>query len=162
MHYLVGMIVKAESAEEALEVAEQDADTLVEQGYYDYHSFEGRWGESEALPLGSEKAQQIIKELMEADRADFDRGIEAVRYMIENYTDDQIYNETFSKEDKENTSFYLSRYQFGVLYNNNSGGGVFALDGDLWGSKLDKDADLKYILDKGTDDLWLVTADFHN
>lgn len=162
MHYPIKLIVKADNAEDALYAAERDAEELVERGHYDYYSLEGRWGKSEAVKVTSEEGKKLIKGGMEEDRADFDRAISAVRHMLDTYTDHEIYNEQFTKEDKANSPFYLSRYQFGILYNNNSGGGVFALDGDLWGSRVDNDNDLEQILSKDTDKLWVVVVDFHN
>ncbi len=141
MHYLVKMIVKADDAEEALAQAERDADELIERGTFDWYAMDGRWGNAEALTVGSDEGKALIKEGMESDRADFDRGLEAIRYMLNNFSDDEIYNERFG--DQKNSEFYLSRYQFNVVSGDTNSPCVYAVDGNLWGGKVHNDRDLE-------------------
>ena len=162
MHYFIKLVVEADSAEEAIECAERDANQLVELGEFDYHDMNGRWGDSEAFRVGSENGKELIKEGMEGNRRSFDRGLEAVRYMLENFTDDEIYNENFG--DQTESDFYVSRYQFAAVAGETSCPRVYAMDGNIWGGKVDKDSDMEYVLNKDSDvhQLWVVGIDFHN
>lgn len=163
MHYLVKMLVQAETAAEALEQAERDADTMVEYGYIDWYDMKGRWGDSKAYKATGVKGKALLKEGMEANRSEFDRGLAAIRYMLENYTDDEIYNENFTKTDQKESEFYLSRYQFTVASGRDNSASVYAMDGNLWGSKVDNDKDLDIILHDNKDKkLWVVPVDVHN
>lgn len=158
MHYFVKLLVKADSAEEALQQAQVDADDLVERQEFDWYAMDGRWGDAKAVKASSKEGKALIKEGMDSNRREFDRGLEAVRYMLNNFSDDEIYNETFG--DQRESDFYLSRYQFSLVYGSSCY--LYAVDGDLWGGKVEKDKDLEYILEKDSDNLWVVGVDFHN
>lgn len=160
MHYLVKLLVKADNEEEALEAAERDGNSLVEQGEFDWFTLDGRWDKSVAVKLDSDKGKALVKEGMEASRRDFDKGLEAVKYMLENFSDDDIYNQNFGNQ--RDSEIYLSRDQFRVVAGDSNCPCIFALDGDLWGSRIDNDKDLEYILNKDTENLWIVPVDFHN
>lgn len=161
MHYLVKLIVKADTAEEALQQAESDADTMVEYGYCDWYNMDGRWGTSKAYGVNTKKGKELIKEGMDENRYEFDRAMAAIRYMMENYNDDEIYNENFTQVDQKESEFYLSRYQFTVASGKSNAGVCYAMDGDLWGSRIDNDKDLGHVLAHDAK-LWVVPVDVHN
>lgn len=169
MHYLVKLIVSGEDKEDALRNAVADADSLCEQGRFDWYSEEGRWGKSQAFRVRSKTGKKHIEDGMSAHRDDFDRALKHIRYMMENYSDDEIYNEQFGayediKEFLPEDVNYLSKYQFYVAAGDKTGPYVYSLDGDVWGGCLEKERDLKYVLDKDDDNnkLWVVPIDFHN
>ncbi len=163
MHYFVKLLVQAETAEEALEQAEMDADTLVERGGADWYDFHGRWGDSKAYSVSSKKGKALLEEGMKCNRDEFDRGIAAIRYMMDNFTDEEIYNEDFTKTNQHDSEYYLSRYQFTIAAGRADTACVYALDGNLWGSRLENDKDLANILADNKDKkLWVVPVDVHN
>lgn len=163
MHYLVKMLVQADNAEEALEQARMDCDTMVEYGYIDWYDLNGRWGDSKAYRITTKKGKELIAAGMKESRGEFDMALEALRYMFDNYTDDQIYNEDFTKTDQKESQYYLSRYQFSIAAGRSDAAVVYAMGGNLWGSRVDNDKDLKHILE-GHDKkkLWVVPVDVHN
>lgn len=163
MHYLVRMLVEADSAKEALFQAETDCDTLVELGTIDWYDMNGRWGDSKAYGINSVKGKALLKEGMDNNHREFERALEAIRYMFENFTDDQIYNEDFTKTDQHSSEHYLSRYQFTIASGRSNAACVYAMDGNLWGSRIDNDKDLGHILESNKDKkLWVVPVDVHN
>lgn len=163
MHYLVKMLVKADTAEEALQQAESDADSMVEYQYIDWYDMNGRWGKSEAHSITSKEGKELLKEGMECSRNEFNRAMEAIRYMMDTYSDDDIYNEEFTKTDQKESEYYLSRYQFTVAAGRANAAVVYAMDSELWGSRVDNDNDLKHILDgHDNEKLWVVPVDVHN
>lgn len=167
MHYLVKLVVKGSNATEALEQAVIDADTLVEYGDYDWYAVDGRWGKGKAYGVDSKKGQELLKEGMKFHRQEFDSGLAHIRYMLQHYSDDDIYNENWGEVDRDSLPkdvYYLSKYQFNIADGGRNGAFVYAMDGDLWGGMAQKDSDLEHILNKNNkpDKLWVVPIDFHN
>jgi hypothetical protein len=163
MHYLVKMLVTADNAKEALEEAYTDCETMVEQGIIDWFDMNGRWGESKAYSVKTKAGQKLIREAMDCNRKEFDRALEAIRYMFENYTDDQIYNEEFTKTDQKESEHYLSRYQFTIASGRTNAAALYAMGYELWGSRVENDKDLEHILENNKDKkLWVVPVDVHN
>jgi hypothetical protein len=162
MHYPIRLIVEGEDAETAMVMAEDYADSLVECGEFDWYNLDGRWGKSVPHKLTSQKGRALIKEGLEETRQEFDNAMRHVRYMLEHFSDDQIYNEQFgSWEDRgrppEGVS-YLSRWQFALAGGHSCY--VFA-EGAVWGGAVNSD-DTLVVATKGRDDLWVVLVDFHN
>lgn len=162
MHYLVKLLVEAETAEDALMQAESDCDVMVEHGYADWYDFNGRWGKSKAYKITTKKGKELLEEGMKCNRSEFDRGMEAIRYMMKHHTDEEIYNEDFTKTEQDKSGFYLSRYQFTIAAGRADGAVVYAMDGDLWGGRVENDKDLEHILEDKTRKLWVVPVDVHN
>lgn len=163
MHYLVKMLVQADNAKEALGQAERDADEMVQQGIIDYADFYGRWGDSKAHSIKTKAGKKLLDEGMAENRNEFDRSMAAIRYMMENYTDDEIYNEDFTQVDQKDSEHYLSRYQFTIAAGRANAACVYAMDGNLWGSRVENDKDLTHILEGNKDKkLWVVPVDVHN
>ena len=163
MHYLVKMLVKADTAEEALQQAESDADSMVEYQHIDWYDMNGGWGKSEAYPIISKEGKKLLKKGMECSRDEFNRAMEAIRYMMDTYSDDDIYNEEFTKTDQREGKYYLSRYQFTVAAGRENAAAVYAMDDELWGGRVNNDKDLKRILGgQSNEKLWVVPVDVHN
>jgi hypothetical protein len=157
------MLVEAENGKEALSAAETDCESMVERGIIDWFDMDGRWGTSKAYGVNSVKGKKLLKEGMDSNRSQFDRALAAIRYMMENYSDDQIYNEQFDEKDKKECEHYLSRYQFNIAYGGSNNPSVYCIDGNLWGSRVDNDKDLAHILEnKEGRKLWVVPVDVHN
>lgn len=162
MHYLIRVIVKAENSEEAVEKADSFMGDLVERGEYDWYDLDGRWGKSVGHPISSEKGKELIDEGMKYTRENFDRSMAAIRYMLENYSDDEIFEEKFDKENAP-SEFYLSRYQFNCAYGSGSGNAYVYGSDDVWGSAIDNQKDLARVMqDEDAKDFWVVAVDAHN
>ena len=162
MHYLVKLLVEADNAKEALENARTDADSLVEMGEFDWYNFDGRWGESKAYGAESKKGKELIKEGMEANRRGFNEGLAAVRFMLENFTDDQIYEEDFPKYDDIKDKlpegvYHLSRWNFSRVSSHTNEPAVYSE-----GSRVDSERSLQNQFKYAKRKLWVVPVDFHN
>lgn len=163
MHYLVKLLVEGKTATEALENAESQANDLVELQEFDWYDMDdGRWGKSKAYSAESKKGKQLIKEGMEASRQEFDNAMKAIRYMMDNFTDDQIYEEDFPKwddiKDKLPEGIYsLSKWQFSRIGGHSNASCVYS-EGSRVESQRSLDAQFKYAKEK----LWVVPVDFHN
>jgi hypothetical protein len=168
MHYLIKLLVVGDNAKDALTSAESYAKKLCGDGNgsgtFDWYDMHGRWGDSKAYKLESKEGQAILKEGMEGTRREFNSAMAHVRYMVEHFTDDEIYNGTLKlpegKEKPENV-YYLSRWQFLRAYG--GGNGVYVYSED-WGEAIDCDKDLiaatgEY---KPEGQQWVVAVDFHN
>lgn len=116
MHYLVRLVVKAESAEEAKHEAEYILDNLVQWGEFDYYRLEG--GESgwkdcwTPVPLGSEKGKAWAQDALNDHIAEFKDAMAAIREIVANYTDEEILEEKFNYNASKRR---LSRYQFSKI-----------------------------------------------
>ncbi len=169
MHYLVKLIVEGKDAAEAMVNAESYCDSLCgADGYsgdFDWYDLKGRWGDSKAYKITSKKGKELLKEGMENTRREFDVAMAHVRYMLEHYSDDQIYEEQFgTKEeqdairDQNDKIYYLSRYMFSKA--DGRGNGVYVYN-ESWGGRVENQKDLDYITKDG-EVLWVVPVDFHN
>lgn len=162
MHDAIRLIVQAKDSENALSMAKSYADDLVESKDFDWYDLDGRWGKSVPYKLTSKQGQALVKEGMEATRQKFDDAMRHVRYMLEHFTDDQIYNEQFGKEEDAKMPeevYSLSRWQF-TRAGDRDACYVYGED-MIWGGAIEHDRDLE-IATKGHDDLWVVLVDFHN
>lgn len=163
MHYLAKLLVQGDNAAEALENARTDAEQLVEWGKFDWYDMDGRWGTSKAYSVTSKKGKELIEEGMKANREEFDRALESIRYMMDRYSDDDIYEENFDRRDPNGEGIYVSNYMFSIAGGDPSGPYVYAQDGDIWGGKVERERSLKNILEDNKDKkLWVVPVDFHN
>ena len=166
MHYLLKLVVKGENEKEAMANALDDAEELVNRGDYDWFTMDGRWGESKPYRVNSETGKQHIEDGMSAHRRDFDSAMKHIRYMMDNYSDDDIYNENFGdyRGKLPEDVWYLSKWQFYGASGDKNGPYVYALDGNIWGGYLEKEGDVKHVMDKDSDSnkLWVVPVDFHN
>lgn len=161
MHMLVRLLVEADNAKEALALAESDADDLVERGEFDYHSFDGRWGKSEAYLATSKEGKKHIDDAMAEDKQEFTSGLAAIRYMLENFSDEDIYEENFPKHDDIKDKlpegvYHLSRWNFTQASGNSHGPAVYSE-----GSKVDNQKSLRYQFEYAKNKLWVVPVDFH-
>jgi hypothetical protein len=164
MHILVRLIVEAEDATDAIIAAETFADDLTgENGQdFDWYNFDGRWGKSEAYLIDSAEGKRLLDEGMQFQRNDFDEALEHVRYMLENYTDSQIYEEQLTDlPDKPKGIYYLSRYQFSKV-GGTAGASYIYASADLWGGKVENERELEAALrNANREHIWIVPVDFH-
>lgn len=160
MHYLVRLIVKADSATDALENADSYAQELVERGDFDWYDMNGRWGKSKAVRLSTETGTKMLIDAMQTIRNEFSDNINTVRYMLNTFTNEQIFNNDYSSDEgkrPENVGF-ISRYSMGK-----AGNGQGYIYSESYGGSIDSQKDLDFAL-KGENlkSLWVISVDFHN
>lgn len=158
MHYLVTLIVTAENAEEANSQADSTMMDLIEWKEFDwYHDtpdgsrWDGCW---KPIKLSTKKAQAIVLDAMHGQLAEFKQTMSTIRLMLDNFSDEQIFNEEFTQAD----GHYLSRYQF------SRASGYHANACQLFGENGDtiiNQRGLDYYL-KDPKDQWVVQVDCHN
>lgn len=159
MHYLVSLIVEAEDKEAALSEARTIADNLIEWQEFDWYNEspeDSRWENCwNPIPTASDEAKAILKDAVAGQFEEFKRHLEVIRIMLGGYTDEQIFNEEFTRDPD---GPYLSRYHFSAA------SGVHANACQLFGpggEHIASQRDLNYYLEK-PDNLWIVQVDFHN
>ena len=158
MHYLVRLIVTGDTKEEANNEARWIMDELVEWHEFDWYTVtaeDSRWPDCwSPMRLSSKKAQSIVNETMSEQLEEFKRTMDSVRFILKNYTDEQIFNEEFEPVE----GHYLSRYQFSKAsgYHGNACL-LFGEGGDSITSQKHLDGYLK-----DTKNLWVVQVDCHN
>ncbi len=158
MHYLVQFIVKAEDAAEANNRVNSLLENLVNCGDFDwYHTAEteSRWPDCwNPIRLSDEKARAIAQATIDEQFEEFEDTLTAIRFMLEKYSAEQIFNERF---DQSITEHYLSRYQFTVA----SGHGRIPrqLYGDF--GVITNQRELDRYLEK-SEGLWVVQVDCHS
>lgn len=163
MHYLIRIIVEAKGKRSALAKAEYTAESLVESDDFDSYRLDGPWGKSQGHKLSSPEGRKLIESGMEATRRNFDEAMQHVRYMVEHYTDDQIYTDKFDRAEGEKLPegvSFLSRWQFFRAYGSTHTCNVCGSD-DIWGGPIENDHDLEAATE-GKRNLWVVLVDFYN
>lgn len=159
MHYLVRLIVEADSAEEANSQADSVMMDLIEWKEFDWYHTEAdgsRWeGCWKPIRLSTKKAQAMVRDTMQGQIAEFMDTIATIRLMLDQYSDEQIFNEEF----KQGTAGRdLSRYQF------SKASGYHANACQLYdtnGSSIISQRELDFYL-KDPKNLWVVQVDCHN
>lgn len=158
MHYLVQFIVEAETAEEANDQAESTLENLVQWGDFDwYHTPEtdSRWPDCwKPIRLSEQKAEAMVQATMDAQFKEFEETLATIRFMLEKYNTEQIFNERF---DQSLSEHYLSRYQFMVA------SGYSGTPRQLYGdsSAITNQTRLNRYLEK-PEGLWVVQVDCHS
>lgn len=158
MHYLVRLIVEAYNADEAKGQADDIMGNLIEWREFDWYtpqSSESRWDDCwKPVSLTSKKGQTWVNDAMQGQLDEFKRTMQTVRFMLKEYSDEQIFNEEFEQVE----GHYLSRYQFSRAsgYHANA---CQLFDND--GCSITNQNQLDWYL-KEPKDLWVVQVDCHN
>jgi len=158
MHYLVRVIVEADNADEAKGQAENVMDNLIEWHEFDWYtppSSESRWDECwQPVRLTSKKGQAWVKDAMQGQRDEFRQTMRNVRLMLEQYNDEQIFDEEFEQIE----GYYLSRYQFSRASGYHANACQLFDNG---GCSITNQKQLDWHL-KEPKGLWVVQVDCHN
>lgn len=158
MHYLVQFIVEAENAEEANSKADSILENLVRWGDFDWYNDSAstsRWDECwKPIRLSEEKAKVIVQATMNEQFKEFEETLAAIKFMLEKYSTEQIFNERF---DQSTSEHFLSRYQFTVA--SGHGGIPRQLYADSSAISSQRELD-RYL--ENTEGLWVVQVDCHS
>ena len=158
MHYLVYVVVEAKDEAEANSRTDYIMMDLVEQKEFDWYSGdhdESRWEDCwKPMRLTEKKAQTLLQDAMRWQFDEFKNALATIRLMIDNYTDEQIFNEEFQQVDGR----YLSRYQFSRASGYHANACQLFGEG---GDSITSQKQLEWYL-KDTARLWVVQVDCHN
>ena len=158
MHYPTVILSQAECEQDAHDKALALADELVEQGRYDYYNANSeRWENSgKTYALASELGKKAVELALLANRRTFDMAIHAARMMLQEFTDDQIYEEDFGDGERD---YLPTRWHFGQVYDATS---LIYGDHDVWGGEaIRNDKDFQAATDN-LQSIWVTCLDFHN
>lgn len=158
MHSLIRFIVEADTAEGAKECTRSALDDLLDWHEFDWYSEEtsdSRWEDCwKPVRLNTKKAQASVQAAMQEQFREFKEVMSILRLMIDQYSDEQIFNEAF----EQGTGQHLSRYQFCAASGYRANG---CLVYDTTGSAIINQRQLDYFL-KEPRHLWVVQVDCHN
>jgi hypothetical protein len=151
MHYLIGILTQGETKQEAHGNALAFADELVDRGEFDF--YDGQ--RARTYKLASALGTKAVEGALAANRREFDAALHAVKLMLQEFTDEQIYQDDYPPEPRE---YYASRYEFTQV-----GDGHCYLYGDnaVWGEKIRNDRDYEAAT-ADHDNLWVTCMGFHN
>lgn len=158
MHYLVRFIVEAEDIEDAKDCTRSALDNLLEWHEIDWYteeSQESRWEDCwQPVRLDTKQARAMVRDAIHSQYIEFTEVMAILRNMIDQYSDEQIFEEAF----EQGTGQYLSRYQFSAASGYRANSCVLY---DTNGSAIINQRELDYYL-KEPEHLWVVQVDCHN
>ena len=157
MHYLVTFIVEGVDAIEAKGRTGIALEELIEQHDYDWYAEKAhsRWENCwKAISLETKAGLEIVNQALSLQLSDYKSSMAAIRYMLENYDDEQIFEEDF----KSDTTYYLSRYQLNVASGFQRGGCQLY---DQFGCNISNRHELESYTTK-PNGLWVVQVDCHS
>jgi hypothetical protein len=155
MHYLIRLLTTGADTGEARANALAYADTLVDQGEFDWYDPDS----ARTHKLASELGKKAVEGALARNRDEFMHAIHVIRLMLRDFTDEQIYQEQFDLPDGAAPGYYASRYQFEQAGDD---GPVYVYgDHDVWGGKIMNDRQYQDATDS-KDGLWVTSVKFHN
>jgi hypothetical protein len=151
VHYLIGILTEGETRREAHDNALAFADGLVSGGAFDYYDAQ----RARTHKLASALGKKAVDGALAANRREFDAALRAVKLMLQEFTDEQIYQDDYPPEPRD---YYASRYEFTQV-----GDGHCYLYGDnaVWGEKIRNETDYQAAT-ADHDHLWVTCMGFHN
>lgn len=151
MHYSIRILTQGANKDEARATAFDYADALVDLGEFDYYDAE----DVKTYRLASELGKKAVEGALARNREEFMLSLQAVRLMLQEFTDEQIYQDDYPPEKRD---YYASRWQFSQV-----GEGRSYLYGDraIWGEAIRNDKDFQAATE-GHANLWVTSMDFHN
>jgi hypothetical protein len=151
MHYQISILTGGENQEQARTYALEHANRLVDEGEFDYYQPET----SATYQLASKIGKLTVERALKQNRAAFDAAMVAVRCMVAEFTDEQIYQDDYGDGERD---YFASRWQFSQV----GDGHVYLYGGsDIWGEAIRNDKDFQAATE-GHHDLWVTSMDFHN
>jgi hypothetical protein len=161
MHKLIRIIGHADDRETAAEQAYAFADELVERGDFDHYVVDSDRYEASgySYSLAEVAGQLLVREALQANREAWNQALNVVRYMLQHYSEEQIYQDTYPETPPD---MYISRHQFGVLSGYTHDSWIYG-DESVWGDKIRNDRDYtRAIEDIAPEQLWVTCLDMHH
>ncbi|QIB75316.1 hypothetical protein G3I44_14085 [Halogeometricum borinquense] len=172
MHMIIRALVPAGSREEALSNAQTVFEKLVQSGDFDYyvtfdheegeHTVAGRdrWGDvPAAVRADTDEGRELIEEGWDATASNFEKNMKAVRWGIENLTDEQVREESLDgvevPDDLDFAPGFVRHYMFRA--GSYSGPDVYLYS--EYGEGIRRRNHLDNVLEGNQ--LWVVPADVH-
>lgn len=158
MHYLVRLVIEGDNIETVMDQAGCVMGNLVEQREFDWYRTEDdncAWADCwKPVPLDSDTGIAWVKDAIDAQFSEFKHSMQAIRYMVQNYSDEQIFDEDFG----DKPEMHLSRYYFSKAsgYHANT-----ALLYDTYGTAIPNNTDLMRCIDESMKH-WVIQVDCHN
>jgi hypothetical protein len=91
VHYLIGILTEGETRREARAHAVAFADELVTRGEYDFYDAH----RARTYKLASALGKKAVAGALAANRREFDTALRAVQLMLQEFTDEQIYQDDY-------------------------------------------------------------------
>jgi hypothetical protein len=161
MHKLIRIIGTAEGQDTAAEQAYAFADDLVERGEFDHYAVQSERHEESGytFSLAEDAGQLLVAEALNANRVEWERALKVVRYMLDHYSDEAMYQDAY---DDPPTDVYISRHQFAIVAGYTHDSWIYG-DESLWGDKIRNDRDYKMAIeDIELGQLWVTCLDMHH
>jgi hypothetical protein len=161
MHKLIRIISTAEDQDTAAEQAYAFADGLLERGEFDHYVVKSERHEESGytFSLAEGAGQFLVAEALNANRVEWDRALKVVRFMLDHYSDEAIYQDSY--EDPP-TDMYISRHQFAIVAGYTHDSWIYG-DESLWGDKIRNERDYHLaVQDIEPDQLWVTALDMHH
>src|SRR5258708_21985309 len=105
VHYLIGILTEGDTRRDARDNALAFAGELVERGEFDF--YDGQ--RARTYKLASALGKKAVEGALAANRREFDTALRAVKLMLQEFTDEQIYQDEYPAEPRE---YFASRYEF--------------------------------------------------
>src|SRR5258708_30742462 len=105
--------------------------------------------------LVSALGKKAVEGALAANRREFDAALHAVKLMLQEFTDEQIYQDDYPPEPRD---YYASRYEFTQVGDAHC---YLYGDNDVWGEKIRNEKDYQAAA-ADHDNLWVTCMGFHN
>jgi hypothetical protein len=151
MHYFIRILTEGETRKQAHDNALDFAEDLVERGEFDSYDYP----HAKTYKLASALGKKTVEAALRANRQEFDVAIQAARLMLQEFTDEQLYQDEYPPEPR---AYYASRWQFSQVGDTRS---FMYGDHGVWGEKIRNDRDYQAATE-GHDNLWVTCMGFHN
>ena len=158
MHYFVHLVIGGDDIDTVMDQARCVMDNLIEQHEFDWYRTEDdncTWADCwKPVPLDSDTGKAWVTDAIDAQFSEFKHSMRAIRYMVQNHSDEQIFDEDFG----DKPEMHLSRYYFSKASGCHANA---ALLYDTYGTAIPNNADLRRCVDEAMND-WVIQVDCHN
>jgi len=165
VHYLVRIISQAPDREAAYKQAVDTADQLVSDGTYDYYVADSEHSiqVGETFRVSSLLGKTAVEEALKWQKAAFMRAMGAIRIMLEQFTDEQMYqNEYPAPADGSEREYWPHRWQFHVAAGDQTSTFLYR-DTLLGAGAIQNDTEYQTIVEAhDPQELWVTGFNFHN
>jgi hypothetical protein len=151
MYSLIRILTQGETRQEAHDNALAFAHELVDRDAFDF--YDGQ--RARTYTLASALGRKAVEYALAGNRREFDSALRAARLMLQEFTDEQIYQDDYPPEPRE---YYASRWEFSQVGDTRS---FLYGDHGVWGEKIRNDKDYQAAT-ADHDNLWVTCLWFHS